>query len=882
MELSPAICAYTFLMLIAHTVFVSTAVPCTGHPQERSCEDSELDSGTCVHQRLFCDGIAHCANGHDESILSCSHISNVFIDFLKQGNDQGNLTSAELQHSIEMDRYNDGYHNEEAACVLTDFPIGCECYYGTSLTCTNLDLAVVPQNISPPNLVAKLNLTGNNISFLNFKTFIRYPNLTVITLADNQISKVDKAAFEGLPKLKALFLQHNKLEHLEVHTFCNLNKLKRLDLSYNQLTDWNKELFCNNNLLEVLTLRSNLIRLEVSGMFKHLSALKYLELDHNLVTILDDNSFAGLEKLELVSLSNNLIGTIGQGTFSQLSLNDLDLSWNKIKEFHANQFGIQPSLSDLNLAYNPVQNIPEDLFYNMKSLRKLSLEGLEIFNVSKRMFTHPNLNLEHIAFAKFHYCGYAPHVKICTPQTDGISSAKNLLDSIVLTSFSWTIAIVAMIANVFVLGVRFYRWKNTTGMTRVHSLSIINLTVADLIMGIYVLIISAADASYKSMYNQYFHQWVHGFLCQFSGSMSVVSFDTSALLLAFMALERYIRLVYKPFAQFGMSLRTAAECIVFCWIVGLITGILPLIMQLDADGVQVFYGQNGVCVPLFIHEPYFKGWWLSLTIFVVIPSLAISIMLYCYVSVLRHVEKSRQATDQIRGDRPHLNKLIGITISNLLCWVPLIVIKAVAMAQIAVPGEIYSWLAVFVLPLNCCLNPIIYTFMTPECISLMKKICYKPRPSLYIPSNTSFLGSRNSSVRNTTLRKTTGGSHSSSTLNHHLSRQSSGFSQHNSMTVKRRAYQSNSADPTVKSSYWIPPRRFQNSSFRDHKEFTTTSLANVQNPESVLYPLRPFSPQPTSHTLTRSPESISSVRTLSVKRQGTSSKSDTAYDTFEK
>lgn len=113
--------------------------------------------------------------------------------------------------------------------------------------------------------------------------------------------------------------------------------------------------------------------------------------------------------------------------------------------------------------------------------------------------------------------------------------------------------------------------------------------VADLVMAIYVFIISSADVAYKAVYSQYFHQWVHGYLCRISGCLceswlfrprrsnqtsrrwtilGVISFDTSALLLAFMALERYIRLVYRPFARRGLSLRTAAECIAFCWMTG--------------------------------------------------------------------------------------------------------------------------------------------------------------------------------------------------------------------------------------------------------------------------------------------------------------------------
>ncbi|GAU87391.1 hypothetical protein RvY_00248-3 [Ramazzottius varieornatus] len=203
------------------------------------------------------------------------------------------------------------------------------------------------------------------------------------------------------------------------------------------------------------------------------------------------------------------------------------------------------------------------------------------------------------------------------------------------------------------------------------------------------------------------------------------------------------------------------ECIVACWAFGLIAGILPLFAQLDVDGVQVFYGQNGVCLPLFIHEPFFKGWWMSTLIFIVVPSTAMLVVVCCYVSVFRHIEESRQATDRVSADKPHLKRVLTITISNLLCWVPIIILKAMAMAMFAIPGQVYSWMAVFILPLNCCINPIMYTLMTPECISAMKncKWCNHTRNSSINSNsccNTAFSVSTNGRVRSCaslTLRK---------------------------------------------------------------------------------------------------------------------------------
>lgn len=74
-------------------------------------------------------------------------------------------------------------------------------------------------------------------------------------------------------------------------------------------------------------------------------------------------------------------------------------------------------------------------------------------------------------FKKFQYCGYAPHVRSCKPNTDGISSLENLLASIIQRVFVWVVSAVTCFGNVFVICMRPYiRSEN-----RLHAMSIISL-----------------------------------------------------------------------------------------------------------------------------------------------------------------------------------------------------------------------------------------------------------------------------------------------------------------------------------------------------------------------------------------------------------------------
>ncbi|GAU87385.1 hypothetical protein RvY_00247-3 [Ramazzottius varieornatus] len=167
-----------------------------------------------------------------------------------------------------------------------------------------------------------------------------------------------------------------------------------------------------------------------------------------------------------------------------------------------------------------------------------------------------------------YYCGYASHIQDCYPRHDGISSTKNLLDNSALRIFSWSIAVLAISFNLFVIFARCYLWQGSSELHKVQSLCITALAVADLIMGLYMLIISVTDQIYKGRYHLYSHLWSRSILCRFSGLLAVVSSEVSALLLVFMALERYTLLVWNPFHRSEASIRNTMTWIAGCWIIG--------------------------------------------------------------------------------------------------------------------------------------------------------------------------------------------------------------------------------------------------------------------------------------------------------------------------
>ncbi|KAJ8034626.1 hypothetical protein HOLleu_21543 [Holothuria leucospilota] len=50
--------------------------------------------------------------------------------------------------------------------------------------------------------------------------------------------------------------------------------------------------------------------------------------------------------------------------------------------------------------------------------------------------------------------------------------------------------------------------------------------------------------------------------------------------------------------------------------------------------------------------------------------------------------------------------------TDLLCWLPIIILGIGSAANVEISVELYVWLAVFVMPINSALNPFIYTIPT--------------------------------------------------------------------------------------------------------------------------------------------------------------------------
>ncbi|KAH7938197.1 hypothetical protein HPB49_021547 [Dermacentor silvarum] len=301
----------------------------------------------------------------------------------------------------------------------------------------------------------------------------------------------------------------------------------------------------------------------------------------------------------------------------------------------------------------------------------------------------------------------ALHVRVCEPRGDGISSLAHLLDNVVLRIAVWIVAIIACGGNLLVLvGRVMFREHN-----EVHSFYIKNLALADLLMGVYLLVIATHDVKFRGEYIRHDYRWRHSWGCSASGLLSTVSSEASVFTLTVITVDRFVSILY-PLSIKKRTLRSATCCMICVWLTTLLMAAVPMLWP-DYYGSD-FYGSNGVCLPLHIHDPGTKGWEYSAFVFCTVNTIAFSFIAYAYLSMfvtIKHSKVGLRSTQQLH-DRAIAKRFAFIVGTDFMCWMPIVIIKIIAIAGIPIDETLYAWVAVFLLPVNTALNPVLYTLTT--------------------------------------------------------------------------------------------------------------------------------------------------------------------------
>lgn len=306
-----------------------------------------------------------------------------------------------------------------------------------------------------------------------------------------------------------------------------------------------------------------------------------------------------------------------------------------------------------------------------------------------------------------------PNLKCQSPDR-AFSTCDDLMKNDGLRMCIWILGLLAFIGNLLVI-----TWRiRVRDDNKVQSFVLTNLACADFLMGVYLLIIAIKDLQWKGKYFKHDVAWRKGNLCQFAGSLSMLSSEVSVLMLLTITIDRLISVVFALRLQ-SLSLKSVRIICSCIWIIGIIISFIPwtgISYFHDKFHSFGFFGSSAVCLPLQFSEDKPAGWEYATAFFIVLNSVVLLCILTAYASIfwtaLTLINSS--SVKHLKAESTRARRLFFIVLTDFLCWMPVIIIGILSLSgNFHDPKhEAKVWIAVFVLPVNSAINPILYTFST--------------------------------------------------------------------------------------------------------------------------------------------------------------------------
>ena len=289
----------------------------------------------------------------------------------------------------------------------------------------------------------------------------------------------------------------------------------------------------------------------------------------------------------------------------------------------------------------------------------------------------------------------------CTPKPDAFNPCEDVMGYVWLRVVVWFVVSTALVGNFIVLGVTISsRYKLT-----VAKFLMCNLSMADLCLGGYLLILAAYDIHTKGVYFGYAILWqLHGG-CQVAGFLSTFSICLSIFTLTVITLERWYAISHAINLIKRLRLRQATT-IMFCgWVYALIMATLPLV------GVSR-YGKTSLCLPMETKKIVDKAYVLTL---LVTNALAFIVICSCYIDMYRQVTNPANTTAAGRNDANIAKRMAVLVFTDFACLFPIAFFGlTAACGKPLITVTQSKILLVFFLPLNSCANPFLYAIFTKQ------------------------------------------------------------------------------------------------------------------------------------------------------------------------
>ena len=169
----------------------------------------------------------------------------------------------------------------------------------------------------------------------------------------------------------------------------------------------------------------------------------------------------------------------------------------------------------------------------------------------------------------------------------------------------WAIGAGALLGNLLVIiwrSKRVFKGKNgcRDDPLRVQVFFIWNLAIADFMMGLYLIIIAAADKIYGDDYYVFSEVWRDSIYCKFAGFLTLVSNEASVFFIVVISVDQYIKVTCVATGR-RITMTVAVWIAIALWSFAVVIGLIGI---LSASPDSDVYDLSDICIGLpFIKRP---------------------------------------------------------------------------------------------------------------------------------------------------------------------------------------------------------------------------------------------------------------------------------------
>ena len=299
----------------------------------------------------------------------------------------------------------------------------------------------------------------------------------------------------------------------------------------------------------------------------------------------------------------------------------------------------------------------------------------------------------------------------CQPNNDPFNPCDDIIDSNLLRAAMWLVILLSLGGNIIVITVTssyfISRYRTHHQQPHLMYFLYINLAIADLFMGIYLLTIAVVDLDTLGEYSLHAVEWQTGPGCRFAGFCAIFSSLLSVYTLLVITIERVYSIKF-ALRRKQFKKRYAAIVMVIGWIIAIILSILPMLNVSSYERVSI-------CLPFDTRDTIDKVYVVFILAITGIASfvILISYIILFYLVTCSRSKKDLHGTLSGRDEMKLALRMSLLIITDFACWAPIAFFGLTAVFKVPLIGVSGAKiLMVIVFPINSCLNPLLYSFST--------------------------------------------------------------------------------------------------------------------------------------------------------------------------